>query len=861
MICSIGTGHRNVVTACLALLVMGAFATPARSLSTVLPTFDVAGDSTDSGRLFLSEADLVTPPHERSLHGAPSPDGRHLAYVVEEEARRTLWIKAIDVGRPPVRVSQEKGNDDFPDWSPDGKELYFHSDRTGEYKIWMYDLESQRSLPITFGPSEDFHPRVSPTGREIAFDSNRAGSYDIWVQRIGTGAARAVTTGEHQDFSPAWSPDGSRLAFTSSRKDGFQIWVTEATGEGRPRQLTRGDTANAHPDWSPDGKWIAYDSDAGGTTRVWLVAAGQGASGRIPLEVAGWRQKNPRWGPGGLVLFHDVEGNGLAGVRRARPVLPAAGLPHNEPSNPRETAAARVETQDTGEGVRAGREAPRISGGLGAAAAHTVQSQRVGGLRIIRFFPISRSKGVETSAPIGFVCDENLDTRDLASRVRMRTGDHEVPLEVSYNPTLRRVDVMPGEPLTPGSVYRIAVSRRLASERGSRLGEPFFWSFATREAPARTTVLKVGEIDHSFRIVDRVPSGRGGAAPRTLQVQVGFTHTLDRKSIDARSLQLHDSGGRQILGELQFPPGDDRLTLRPFSPLTPGETYRVLVSPAIRASTGEPITGKLDWTFRVAYEGPLFVTGVSPRADLKARPRIRVRFNRPLSSETLTAGKVLLQGPDYAYSGSVSLTANGDEIVFEPYQRLPNGKEYVLFLPVGLTDIDGNGLRQEGPIKLSTNYDATSANLGGDELDRFGRGGKSAEARRLLSRYLHEAAAESENLPREQVTAMKVLAAAGHLGPEFLDDLDRHDGQLTRYRAALYLEKAFARRPFMKPEEVILLDTLARQLATELSALGVSIPQGGRAVRMAGSARSKATLQRGARRQALLQGQLEIIDL
>ncbi len=100
-------------------------------------------------------------------------------------------------------------NDIQPAWSPDGKQIVFHSDLE---KIGLYIINTN---------STNFHPLFtdfsvergdaawSPDGREIAFVMRRANFYnDIFVLDINSGVVRRLTTtGEKFDsFSPAWRP-------------------------------------------------------------------------------------------------------------------------------------------------------------------------------------------------------------------------------------------------------------------------------------------------------------------------------------------------------------------------------------------------------------------------------------------------------------------------------------------------------------------------------------------------------------------------------------------------------------------------------------------------------------------------------
>jgi Tol biopolymer transport system component len=121
-------------------------------------------------------------------------------------------------------------------------------------------------------------PVVSPKGDRIAFVSNRSGDMRIWVSDLDGRNARRISTPEmeyHQAIKapieqkvPAWSPDGKWIAhwegvemvhlskFTGARNPErdrmisatFHVWVVGSDGKNR-RKVGRGDD----PTWSPDG--------------------------------------------------------------------------------------------------------------------------------------------------------------------------------------------------------------------------------------------------------------------------------------------------------------------------------------------------------------------------------------------------------------------------------------------------------------------------------------------------------------------------------------------------------------------------------------------------------------------------------
>ena len=80
---------------------------------------------------------------------------------------------------------------------------------------------------LTDGEFLDAWPAWRPDGKQIAFASNRSGNYDIWLMTSDGKELTNLTDHKAQDTSPAWSSDGKKLAFVSTRDGGSDIYVLD----------------------------------------------------------------------------------------------------------------------------------------------------------------------------------------------------------------------------------------------------------------------------------------------------------------------------------------------------------------------------------------------------------------------------------------------------------------------------------------------------------------------------------------------------------------------------------------------------------------------------------------------------------
>ena len=98
--------------------------------------------------------------------------------------------------------------------------MVFHSNRDGNFEIYVMDADGLMPTRLTDYPGSDQFPDWSPNGRQIVFRRD----LDIHVLELATGEVRRLTNALPLNQMAAWAPTGRELVFMSARDGsvGFQ---------------------------------------------------------------------------------------------------------------------------------------------------------------------------------------------------------------------------------------------------------------------------------------------------------------------------------------------------------------------------------------------------------------------------------------------------------------------------------------------------------------------------------------------------------------------------------------------------------------------------------------------------------------
>ena len=212
-----------------------------------------------------------------------SPNGQRIAFWFVKDGNLGELATIPADGGEPVIIAENDAMDWNPIWSPDGKFIYFGSDRGGSMNIWRVAIDEQSGKangnPESVGSPATYvrHLAFSRDGKTIAFIRYETKSnlqtiaFDPVTLKI-TGEPQLVTRGNQQLSFPELSPNGEQFVIRGPGLTQEDIAIFNRDGSN-PRNLTNDKFRDRTPHWSPDGKKIVSASDRSGKFQIWMLNA------------------------------------------------------------------------------------------------------------------------------------------------------------------------------------------------------------------------------------------------------------------------------------------------------------------------------------------------------------------------------------------------------------------------------------------------------------------------------------------------------------------------------------------------------------------------------------------------------------
>ncbi len=273
-----------------------------------------------------------TPYRLHDVEGTPAalaPDGKQVAFVRRHSAwwrkgyrgsaTGDLWLHQLDSNRF-VRLTDTDTPDTFPMWAPDGRTLYFVSERDGTYNLYAMEVATRRVRPLTrFKEDGVRFPQISANGRVIVFEQGM----DIWRLELPSGNLQPIAltipaddergmpevvrtfTGNISEYAVA--PSGKEVAFVVRG----EIFATRFPDGGITRNLTETVEPESGLTWSPDSKVLIFSAEREGQSDLYRLTSDDPEEPRLrrarklrlePLTQTPDSETSPRLSPDGKKL-------------------------------------------------------------------------------------------------------------------------------------------------------------------------------------------------------------------------------------------------------------------------------------------------------------------------------------------------------------------------------------------------------------------------------------------------------------------------------------------------------------------------------------------------------------------------------
>jgi Tol biopolymer transport system component len=164
-----------------------------------------------------------------------SPNGKEVVFTAQRANSKAynIYKAAIADGKETQVTFYEKGLADGPEYSRDGKYIYYNGNETGTMQLWRVKPDGSGKEQITFDENNNWFAHFSPDGKWIAYLAfpptiEPSGHpfckpVTLNIMPASGGAPKVIAYiygGQGTVNVPSWSPDSKFLAFVSNSGTG-----------------------------------------------------------------------------------------------------------------------------------------------------------------------------------------------------------------------------------------------------------------------------------------------------------------------------------------------------------------------------------------------------------------------------------------------------------------------------------------------------------------------------------------------------------------------------------------------------------------------------------------------------------------
>jgi len=226
-----------------------------------------------------------------------------LAYLPVGSYDTETEVVLVDRQGHATRALPTRARYNHPRLSPDGGRIAVDiRSATSLGDVWVFQIGRSGGTRVTSEGGRDFGAEWTPDGHELIYASERP-FFDLYRRAADASRPAApLLIGEYDRYTGAVSPDGRLFAFVLSIPGGAELWTVSLRGSPVATRYFGNGFNLAHPTLSPDGRWMAYDSDESGRVEVYAQSFPNPQLKR--WKVSPEHGSEPLWTRGGRELVY-----------------------------------------------------------------------------------------------------------------------------------------------------------------------------------------------------------------------------------------------------------------------------------------------------------------------------------------------------------------------------------------------------------------------------------------------------------------------------------------------------------------------------------------------------------------------------
>lgn len=239
----------------------------------------------------------------KAVKAAISPDGKYVAYVLNDAGEQSVWLRQIVTGQELQLVPPKRTDIYGLTFTRDGNYVFYVSQQQNMLAV-LYQVPSLGGASDKLLEDVDSPVTFSHDNKQMAFIRFSPGAASIVIANIdGSGERTLATThtgdamriGPNGVLPPSWSPDGNIIACPVSinsvqwEQTVYGFRVPDGTGVELTKSYWPG---LGRIEWSPDGKGVlalVVETEAAPEQQIWFIPCPQGEARRITNDLSDYR--------------------------------------------------------------------------------------------------------------------------------------------------------------------------------------------------------------------------------------------------------------------------------------------------------------------------------------------------------------------------------------------------------------------------------------------------------------------------------------------------------------------------------------------------------------------------------------------